>query len=121
MMDNQLNLEQVEQEIEISIEAAKGAVERKNKLERLLENPDFKEVFEEGYFKNEAARLVSLLCDGDWRTEERRKEIIDDMLGISSVRQYIIGIRQMGKHLERQIAESESALEELRAEATEGE
>jgi len=120
-MNKEPNLEQVEQEIEISIEAAKGAVERKNKLERLLKDPDFKEVFEEGYFKNEAARLVSLLCDGDWRTEEKRAEIIDDMLGISSVRQYIMGVRQMGRHLERQIAESEAALEELRAETTEGE
>lgn len=115
-MSIEQNLEQVEQSIEISIEAARGAVSRKNKLEKLLGNPDFKEVFEEGYFINESARLVSLMCDSDYRTEEKRSELIDDMIGISSVRQYILGVKQLGKTLERQIAASEAELENLRQE-----
>lgn len=113
-MNEEINLEQVEQEIEISIEAAKGAVERKNKLERLFENPDFKEIFEDGYFKEEAARLVGLLTDPEFSGEDRQTEIMNDMLGISATRQYLMNLHRLGLSLERQIASSEAELEELR-------
>ena len=115
-MNEEYDFEQVEKEIEISIEAAKGAVERKNKLQRLSDNQDFKDIFEEGYFKNEAARLVGLLTDPEFSSKDKREEIINDMLGISSTRQYLMNVYRLGVQLERQIAASEQELEELRKE-----
>lgn len=115
-MSQDINLEQAEQDIEISIDAAKGAVERKNKLERLFANPDFKDIFEEGYFKEEAARLVGLLTDPEFASDERQNELTNDMLGISATRQYLMNLHRLGVSLERQIAASETELEALRSE-----
>ena len=120
-MNDEMNLEQVEQDIEISIEAARGAVERKNMLDRLFVNPDFKAIFEDGYFKDEAARLVGLLTDPEFSAVDRQTEIRNDMLGISATRQYLMNVHRLGKNLELQIAASERELEGLRAEQTEEE
>lgn len=111
-----MNLEQVEQDIEISIEAAKSAVERKNKLEKLFDLPEFKEIFEEGYFRDEAARLVGLLTDPEFASDERQNEIRNDMLGVSATRQYLMNIHRMGVSLEMQMNASQAELDNLRAE-----
>ena len=110
-------LEQVERQIEISIEAAKGAVERKNMMNELIRDKRFTEIFTIGYMEKEPARLTSLMADADWQTEEKQQSIIDDLRAISSLRQYIMGIKAMGTQMERQIAGSEAELEEMRAEA----
>ncbi len=109
-------LEQVEKEIEISIEAAKGAVDAKNAIARLFSNKDFKLIFEEGYFKEEPARLVSLLTDSEFAGEEKQAELKNDMLGISASRQYLITRHRLGVQMEQQIAASESELEAMRNE-----
>ena len=115
-MNQNVNTEQVENEIEISIEAARGAVDRKNKMDRLIQDTDFDEVFTEGYMKEEAIRLVSLLSDDEWQTAEKQKSLVEDMRAISSIRQYILNVRALGRQMERQIAASEATLEELRTE-----
>lgn len=111
-MSNQT--EQIENEIEVSIAAARDAVERKDKIERLIKNPDFKAVFEDGYFKDEAARLVGLLADPEFESEEGRNRLLDDMMGISASRRYIVTALRIGRQMEAQIAASEDALTELR-------
>jgi len=108
--------EQVENEIEISIDQARSAVEKKDAMDRLISNPDFNTLFTEGYFANESSRLVSLLADDEWQTPEKQKSLVDDMRAISSLRQYIMNIRALGRQMERQIAASEATLEELRTE-----
>jgi len=115
-MNEELDLEQVEQEIEVSIEAAKGAVDRKNKIAKMFDDDDFKEIVEEGYFKNEAARLVSLLTDPEFAGEERQTELKNDMLGISSFRQYLLNMHRIGVQMENQIKTSEDELIALRNE-----
>ena len=116
-MDEQGQLEQVERQIEISIEAAKGAVERKSMMDELIRDKRFTEIFTIGYMEKEPARLTSLMADHDWQTEEKQQSIIDDLRAISSLRQYIMGIKAMGNQMERQIASSEAQLDEMRAEA----
>ena len=108
--------EQIEQEIEISIDQARGAVNKKDAMDRLISNPDFDALFTDGYFTEESTRLVSLLSDSEWQTPEKQKSLVDDMRAISSLRQYIMNIRALGRQMERQIAASESTLEELRTE-----
>ena len=120
-MTDQGQLEQVEKQIEISIEAAKGAVERKNAIQRLHKNPDFRLIFVEGYFQREPARLVSLLTDHEHASEEKQRELMNDMLGISSAQEYLRGVHSMGVAMERQIASSEQTLEDMRNESEEEE
>ena len=115
-MSQENELEQVEKEIEVSIEVANGFVERKNKMDRLIANPDFNDLFTLGYMEKEATRLVSLLADEEWQTEDKQQSLADDMRAISALRQYIINIRALGRQMERQIASSEAQLEEMRVE-----
>lgn len=110
------NNEHVERQIEISIEAARAAVERKEILQALFQVKEFKLIFEEGYFKEEPARLVSLLNDPEWAGDEKQEELLRDMYGISALRQYLMGQHQMGVQMERSIAASEAELESLRSE-----
>jgi hypothetical protein len=114
MTDSQI--EQAEREIEISIEAAREIVEKKDKLEKLLGDETFKEIFEEGYFKEEAARLTGLLTDPEFNNEEGRRTIVEDLVGISAARKYILNILRFGHQMERRIAASEKELEALRTE-----
>ena len=116
-MTEDLNIQQVEQEIEISIEAARDVVERKNKVAKLFENKLFKEIVEEGYFTNEAARLVSLLSESvDPDSGLIKEELINDMMGISAFRRYLLNVHRLGVQMEKQIAASEVELERIRIE-----
>jgi len=115
-MTNENELEQVERDIEISIEAARGAVERKDMMEELIADPKFTELFTVGYMERESARLVSLLADNQWQEPEKQKELVDDMRSISGLRQYILNIKAIGRQMENQIVRSESELDELRNE-----
>jgi hypothetical protein len=108
--------EQIEQQIEISIDQAKEIIERKEKMERLLQNPDFKAVFSEGYFRDEAARLVSLLSDPEMRDQQKHEDLVNDMRGISSMQLYILNVRRLGVQMEQALKAHEEALEEIRTE-----
>ena len=57
MIDNQV------EEIELEINQAKEKVALKDSLEKLIKNRDFKKVITEGYFEQEAIRLVLLKAD----------------------------------------------------------
>ncbi len=111
-------LENAEQQIEISIQQAQEAVDKKDMMNTLLMSKEFNELFTVGYMEKEAARLVSLLADSEWQTEERQKSLSADMRSISSLRQYIIGVRSLGSQMERQIAASQNQLQEMEDEAT---
>ncbi len=115
-MTNDKELEQVEKDIEISIEAARGAVERKNMMEELIADPRFEELFTVGYMERESARLVSLLADNQWQEPALQTELLNDMRAISGLRQYILNIKAIGRQMENQIARSESELNDLRNE-----
>jgi len=115
-MTNPGELDRVEREIEISIDQARGAVDRKNKMEKLINTPEFRDVFTVGYMEQEPARLVSLLADSDWQTPEKQEELLHDMRAISALRQYILGIKAMGKTMENQIIRSQETLNGLREE-----
>ncbi len=115
-MNEDVNLEQVEQEIEVSIDAAKGAVEKKNQILTMIGTKEFKDVVEEGYFKDEASRLVMLLTDDEFQDEEKQNGLINDMIAIAGFRNYLATRMQIGAQMENQIAASQQELENLRNE-----
>ena len=106
----------VEKQIEISIDQARSVIERKNTAMKMIESPAFKEIIEEGYFREEAARLVGLMADPEFASEDKQEEIRNDMMGISALRFYIVNLLRMGSQMEQSLAASEEALDELREE-----
>lgn len=102
------------QEIEVTIKELKEVVERKNAVNRLLGNRDFKKLIMEGYFKDEAARLVGLL--GEQAAAQYREEIIRSMDGIAQFKAHLRTVRQIGEAAASELAHHEQALEDLRNE-----
>jgi len=119
-MQNQ-TLDNAEREIEISIEQAQGAVDKKNDMNALIALPAFTRLFTVGYMEQESARLVSLLADQEWQGKEKQEALVNDMRAISSLRQYIMGVKAFGNQMERQILASRAQLDEMEAELEEGE
>lgn len=104
------------QAIEQNIQAAKTRLEFGAALERLQSNRDFRRVIEEGYFRDEAVRLVHLKADPNMQTEESQRSIVQQMDAIGSLSQYFVTVRQLAGMAARSIEGDEAMLEEIRAE-----
>lgn len=109
------NEEQIEN-IEISIEQAKKAIDSMNSLLKLTKNKDFKKVINEGYFEKEASRLVLLKADPSMQSPEDQRLIENSIIAIGFLRQYFSAVIQMGRMAERTLASDESTREELLSE-----
>lgn len=102
------------EEVELTIEEARKMVTRGKMAEKLASNREFKKLVLEGYFQEEAARLVHLL--GDPAAAAHREHILRDMEGIGGLKRYLSTVVQLGRQAEMEIAECEETLDELRAE-----
>ncbi len=102
--------------IEKNIREARKAVEFGNALERLKANKDFKKVFTEGYFEQEAVRLVHLKADPAMQSVDSQKSIVSQMDAIGAVRQYLDTGLRIAALAARQISADEETLEEILAE-----
>lgn len=102
-------------EIELSIEEAQLLVDRKNQVDKLFSNREFKKAIVEGYFEKEAARLVAL--SGNSNAAQHRPEIFLEIQAISKLREYLQAVVAMGRAAERDLAELREAREELNGEA----
>lgn len=111
MIDQQI------EEIEVSIQAAKEQVAKMEALLRLTENRDFKAIIDDGYFVQEASRVVILKADPEMQDEKYQKQLNNSITAIGSLRQYFRGIIQLGRMAQRSIADDELTREELLAEA----
>jgi len=108
------------QQLEVSLEHAKGMVALKDAVLKLSSNREFKKVILDGYFKEEASRLA--LLSADHSSKDHRPEIITAIQGISCLHNYLQTIVRMGEIAAREVADFEEELSDLRAEeATAGE
>jgi hypothetical protein len=98
-------------EIEVSVEELKKAVDLKNSVEKLYNNRDFKKVFLNVYFKEEPARLTGLLADDNMIAH--RNLIIEDMLSISGVQDFLRNIVRAGQAAEQKIKEADQLQERI--------
>jgi hypothetical protein len=109
-----------EQEIQVSIDSLTKVVERNEKLNRLIDNKDFKELILEIYLEKEPARLTQLLTDQNFLTDNpdvaarRKDEIIEELTAISSFRKFLINIGGLARQAKTMIDSSEEELESLR-------
>lgn len=102
-------------EIELSIEAAKEMVARGELAVKLANNSAFKKLVLDGYFVDEAARLVHLFSDPNLN-DEQRAMVERDLIGIGAFKRYLQTVRQIGQMAEREISDAEYELEGLRME-----
>lgn len=102
--------------IERNIKRAKATVEFGNAIDRLRANKDFKTVFGEGYFRDEAVRLVHLKADPSMQSADSQKSIIGQMDAIGSVSQFLSTGIQMANLARKEIEDGESVRDEMLAE-----
>lgn len=104
------------QQIEDNLKSARKTVERGVSLERLFANRDFKNIVLDGYFEQEAIRLVHLKADPNMQTVDSQKSILTQMDAIGNLKQYFNTIRQFAAIAAKNVASDEEALAELRGE-----
>lgn len=108
-----MTIESQVETLEISITQAKKYVDKLNSVMNLLKNKDFNKFIEEGYFKQEASRLVLLKADPAMQKPEDQAAIIRSIDAIGSFRQYISNTIQMGRMMEKSMQEDEVTRDEL--------
>ena len=101
------------QEIEITIEEAKRAIYLGELVTKLQLNPDFKELVTEGYFKEDAARVVMLKADKEFQTPEKQSKLDNDILGISVFGEYLRTKKVLGNMAKDSLREHEQTREAI--------
>jgi len=99
--------------IEIDMETAKYDIKRADALSRLHSNADFKLIFLDDYFVQEASRLVLLRADPMVDNPRELKQIEDKITGIGVLRQHFGAVYQLGNMSQAALREQELTREEL--------
>lgn len=107
---------QTVQAIEENIRQAKVIVGMGEALERLRAHRDFKAVILDGYFKQEAIRLVHLKADPSMQSPDMQKSIIAQMDAIGSLNQYFTAVYQQASIASKAISSDEEARDEILSE-----
>lgn len=107
--------EQIEQ-IELSIDDAKKAIQLSKSLDRLIKNKDFQRVIDTGYLETEAVRLVHLKADFNMQSVENQDFVIRGIDSIGNLRAYFSKIFQKGRGAESALVDHENTREALLAE-----
>ena len=102
------------EQVEIQIEMASKLRALRDNCVKLTANEAWKDVIDEGYFKEEAARLV--MAKSSNLTPEQMQLIDNMMLGIGALHNYIEGVMRRGAEMDQAIEEHEQTREEILAE-----
>lgn len=65
-------------------------------LKRLVQNEDFNKVILTGYFKDKAVRGVSMLAQDHVKRSGLRGDVMEELVAISHLEDYLIMIRNLG-------------------------
>lgn len=101
------------QAIEDNIKQARKIAEVGEALERLKNNRDFKRVVIEGYFEQEAIRLVHLKSDQNFQSPDMQKSIVAQIDAIGSVSQYFATVMHKASIARKAIESDEEARGEI--------
>lgn len=99
--------------IEQNIKELKKFVEAGEALERLQGNRDFKLLVTEGYFKDEAIRLVHLKADPNFQTPDRQQTIVSQMDAIGALSHYFNTVFQKASMADKAIEADEETRDEM--------
>jgi len=102
------------EQVEIQIEAAQRMRELRDNCVKLMDSKYFKEVIDEGYFKEEAARLVMAKSSN---LNADQMQIIDNMqYGIGALANFLESVMRRGAEMDTALGEHEQTREEILAE-----
>jgi hypothetical protein len=104
------------QRIEANIKEARKIVDLGDSLERLRSNRDFKKVIMEGYFEQEAIRLVHLKADPSMQSADMQKSIVSQMDAIGALHQYFTTVFHKASIARKAIDADEETRDEILAE-----
>lgn len=103
-------------QIELTMDEAKSQIGLAEALDKLHKNRDFKKVFLDGYFKDEAIRLVELKGYPSTQREDMQADIVKQIDAIGCVRGFFSKIYQEAMNAQSAIEAAEQELEEIRSE-----
>jgi hypothetical protein len=109
---NRHEIEAVEREIA----QAKATIEFGKAVERLKTNSEFKKVVLDGYFRDEAVRLVHLKGDPAMQTMEKQDSVIAAIDAIAGFSGFLNTALAMARMAEKALESNEEVLTELQAE-----
>ena len=104
--------------VQLDIDTAKHMISLKESLALLRKNKYFKEIIEEGYFKEEMNRLV-MLKGAPAVTEEIERSTDKLLTGIAGLNMYFLNIDRRGTQMEAELPSYEAAREDILAEEIE--
>ena len=90
------NQEQELEQVELSIKHARKNIDRHDSFNKMMKTKEFKSLIEDGYFVNEASRLVLLKADPSLQSDEDQKQLDNSIMAIGHLRQYFMTIVQLG-------------------------
>ena len=111
------SIESQVQQLENSIRENKKLAEMGESLERLYSNRDFKKLILEGFFQNEAIRLVHLKGDVNMQGLDSQKAILSQIDAIANLSQYFSTVRYKAGMAVKAIAFDEETRDELTQES----
>lgn len=100
-------------ELEQDISDKKEESQLYDALSRLTKNADFDLLIKDGYFREEAIRLVSLKSAPDFQTPDQQTHIIRQIDSIGELKSYFQRIAMMGENAQRDIASMEEEIVHL--------
>ncbi|MCA9911720.1 MAG: hypothetical protein KC496_00160 [Anaerolineae bacterium] len=103
------------QHIDRNITEYKAHIELGKAFSRLASNRDFKKLVLDGYFKDEAIRLVHLLSHPSFDTDSKRAPVITQMDSIGCFSQFLRTIEHNAVLAEKSLVEAEELREALLA------
>ena len=109
-------MERTIQELDANIKEAKKIADLAASLDRLRSNRDFKKVILDGYFEDEAIRLVHLKSEPQMQSPESQASIIQQLDAIGTLNQYFTVVYQKARLAQKSIEDDEQTREELLAE-----
>ena len=102
------------EQVDIQIEAAQRIRTMRDSCVKLMANKHFKDVIDEGYFKEEAARLV--MAKSSNLTADQMKLIDNMQYGIGALANFLESVMRRGSEMDTAIGEHEETREEILAE-----
>ena len=102
------------EQVEIQIDMAQKLRKMRDNCVKLTASEPWKDIIGEGYFKEEAARLV--MAKSSHLTPEQMQLIDNMQYGIGALANYIESVMRRGAEMDQAIGEHEDTLEEILAE-----
>ncbi len=107
------------QQLESNIKLAQKIVDMGDALDRLRNNRDFKKVIGEGYFEQEAIRLVHLMSDSNMQSPEIQQSIHKRMIAVGMFREFLETLATRANMARRAVEADEATRDEILAEGGE--